>query len=282
LYVSVGTYGIVKNAPLPSFTASYSGFIGNDSTTIVSGPTFTVSPAYTGAAGVYSIIPSNLVLDPPAYTIIYQPGTLYVNPKGAGTKKVRVYLECVDTLVNHPDGFDYLARFRYENDNATPIYVPVGPDNFLTALGSYTGNPPTVFLPGVHYFDIPFDGLKITWTLKTYNVNQKSAAASEASSTSNRCNSGSGSRVMFQQEESFEDVDVYPNPSGDFVMVRFNTGAGESASIILYDLTGREHVVQTDRNANEVRMDLSSLINGLYLIRVKTEESERIIRLVKE
>ena len=67
---------------------------------IVSGPTYTLSPACTGNAGTYTIIPSNVVTScPDCYIITYTPGTLYVDPKGKNAKNLKPYLVCVDTLL---------------------------------------------------------------------------------------------------------------------------------------------------------------------------------------
>ena len=57
------------------------GFIGQDSLTIISGPKYTLNPVYNGKPGIYSIVPSDLVLTVPGnYTVTYIPGTLCVNP----------------------------------------------------------------------------------------------------------------------------------------------------------------------------------------------------------
>ena len=77
-----------------------------------------------------------------------------------------------------------LHIFPYENPNLTTVYVPIGSDNNIIALGSYSGVQPQIFLPSGGKFDVYFDGQKLTWLLITYNGNQKTAIASDASSTS--------------------------------------------------------------------------------------------------
>ena len=82
---------ILQGSSLPPFTSTITGFKYKENTR-VSGPQYTLSPAYAGAAGVYSITPSSLILTTQSqsnYSINYVPGTLYVNPKGPGAKNVK-------------------------------------------------------------------------------------------------------------------------------------------------------------------------------------------------
>jgi hypothetical protein len=92
-----------------------------------------------------------------------------------------------EVVTNHPSGFGYIAHFSYENPNSTPVFVPRGPDNQLTSEGSFSGLQPELFNPGIGYFDIYFDGRKLKWVVRTYENNQNSSVATEASSSSARC-----------------------------------------------------------------------------------------------
>lgn len=61
------------------------------------------------------------------------------------TQAVNVFVECV----RNGDGrFD--AKLGYENGNAVPVMVPVGPSNRFSPAPEDRGQP-TVFLPGVHH-----------------------------------------------------------------------------------------------------------------------------------
>jgi hypothetical protein len=63
-------------------------------------------------------------------------------------------LDCVEVLTNSHTGFGFVAHFRYENANVTPVYIPIGDNNKLVALGNYMGVPPVVFVPGGSRFDV--------------------------------------------------------------------------------------------------------------------------------
>jgi hypothetical protein len=69
------TYG----GALPAFTVSYSGFInGDDASSLTVLPTITTTASSSSATGDYPITASGAVA--PNYTIVYNPGTLTVNP----------------------------------------------------------------------------------------------------------------------------------------------------------------------------------------------------------
>ncbi|MFM7902494.1 MAG: MBG domain-containing protein, partial [Bacteroidota bacterium] len=137
LTVTANLKFINRNDPLPAFTSTITGFVPGGQNTIISGPTYSVSPSgCCTQAGQYTITPANLVLAVPGnYNISYVSGPLYVNPKGQGAKKINVSLVCVDTVSNHPSGFPFLARFQWENQNNTPVYVPLGPTNYFNMEG---------------------------------------------------------------------------------------------------------------------------------------------------
>ena len=57
-------------------------------------------------------------------------------------------------------------------------------NNYLSTSGHYSGQLPTLFPPGTGQFKIYFDGVKMTWTLATYNAQHCTAVAATASSSS--------------------------------------------------------------------------------------------------
>jgi hypothetical protein len=285
LTVTADTKYINRGDPLPTFTSTITGFVGNDRNTIISGPTHTLSPVYTGLAGVYTIIPSNLVLSSSNYLITYVNGTFYVNPKGQGAKKIKPSLICIDTLVNHPSGFNYVARFAYQNDNSTAVYIPLGPDNRITALGSFSGTPPVVFVPGGGQFEIYFDGLKLTWTVRSFEVNQKASVASEASSTSNKCNSGNARLSSDVQDinNPQELVVVYPNPFRERLVIQSDAFAISPDQIQVYDLMGKLYAIPFSTQLSDgVELDLRELSAGHYILRLNSAERQEMFHIIKE
>jgi hypothetical protein len=308
---------------LPVFSSLITGLKNQD--TLISGPLFSLNPSYTGDAGVYQIVPYGANLDcPECYQTTYQDGTLYVNPKGKFARKLKPYLVCVSVLKNDPSGLNYVANFQCENDNATVVYVPVGENNFLSGAGAATaqGSLPTLFYPGQsNSFQIKFNGNKITWNITTYNVNQNSAVAQDASSTSSRCKGNTGNlRTGSAQQSSFGTsgsssntpkdstqlnvngtmmnsfnsginlfnpanniIGIFPNPSRGSFTISSADGPVSGTDVFVSDLSGKRVSAQVSKiSFKELKIDLpSSAPAGVYILRVKVGNNYSIFKLVK-
>ena len=96
----------------------------------------------------------------------------------------------------------------------------------------------------------------------------------------------SASNSLYQLRQ-VEDISIYPNPifssSGIPLTISFKEPAG-SVSITFYDLFGR---IVTDiketltQSNNPLRFDLSSLSSGLYILEVKSQKSNILMKIVK-
>jgi hypothetical protein len=302
LTVKVGDYVIFNGSPLPVFKSVITGFQYDDSLKIISGPTYTPGPTFVVQPGVYQIIPSDLKLNPDNlnYNISYVPGTLYVNPKGPGARKLKPSLDCVEVLTNDPRGFKYVAHFSYENPNPTPVFVPIGDNNSLKAAGSFSGVQPELFLPTGGKFNVYFNGQKLTWTVVSYEVNQKSSVASSASSTSSKCNFDaltstlllttevtadmtSSARYMNASTEEWRPdyIRVSPNPVRDLVTINWKDISDKE--IIILDINGKSYQLPDVRQTspNSLELNLSGFQAGLYLIKVKSMISSKVVRVIK-
>jgi len=290
LQVNANDAFIFQGDRQPAFTASITGLKNGDNPSV----SFTVTPGYTGAAGEYTIQPilgafSNQV----NYSISYVNGTLYVNPQGPGTRKLRPSLDCIVEVMNpQPGQFRYIAHFMCINDNTSTVYVPVGPDNQLSSLGgTFDGSAqPAVFKPGLTRFDVPFDGLKLTWTVKTYESNHKTSVASDASSSSAKC-SISNARVMNATETTAVPdelpaaitAQVYPNPATEKLFIYSAGGLPVLNDIRLYSASGVLFTVKGVKRTgtDRIEVDVTGLPHGFYFIRCKTADGYKTFRFVK-
>jgi hypothetical protein len=209
-----------------------------------------------------------------------------------------VKLDCINQLTGDPSGFGYVAHFSYQNPNATAIYVPKGTDNSLTALGTYSGVQPEVFLPAGGKFDVYFDGLKLTWTVKTYEGSTKTAVSADASSASTKCATGarvissassqaiiSTEDVALQGETLLPKAGVYPNPVTDRLSIWLsNNTAVTDRDIIIYDLAGRVVKIKkvSHSTTNVFVLDMSNLISGVYLVKIKTGKGYVTAKIIKQ
>ncbi|MDQ6815189.1 MAG: T9SS type A sorting domain-containing protein, partial [Bacteroidota bacterium] len=275
---------INQGSPLPVFTSSLVGLSYND---VISGINYSARTVNTSVAGVYNNMPSLATSTYPNYEIIFVTGKFYVNPYGPGAKKVQPKLECVEQVSNMP-GFGYVAHFSYENKNSTPFYVPLGADNSIVASGPYSGTPPVAFAAGSGSFNIFFDGKKMTWTLKTNEGQQKTAMASDASSSSNRCNSKSitAASVMIETTEAmsnYETSTIYPNPVINQLTLTSALPISSDKDVLITDVNGRSIPIAGLRriSTNVVVLNVAGLQKGVYFLRLKTSDSFRTFRFIK-
>ncbi|MBW6460324.1 MAG: T9SS type A sorting domain-containing protein, partial [Bacteroidales bacterium] len=267
---------------LPLFTATFEGFVKGETDTVVTGLSFTVDPAYTGAAGIYQIIPSAV-----AENYVFTPvnGTLYVNPFGPGTKHIKTRLRCVEEL-DEPDanGFLYVANFEYENDNATHVFIPVGEDNYFTSQGSYNNvNQPELFLAGGGSFTVPFDGSSLVWTVKSFRHNgNKTSVASQASSGSSRCLKLAPAEVLAGTDTNGDITNIYPNPVAGRLTIEMNQDADLSGGITVHDIYGKSFPVNIwQTSAFRAELDLSGLSAGIYFVRINLGETVTVHKIIK-
>ncbi len=80
-------------------------------------------------------------------------------------------------------------------------------------------------------------------------------------------------------ENELNPLSVYPNPSDQLVTIE-NIGIGNS-EIKVVDINGRI-VLSTDSTSDEVQLDVSQFVNGIYIIRVANEYGVRNVRFVKK
>jgi hypothetical protein len=283
---------------LPTFTFKINGLKYDDDFSDVfsgtvtfkitnsSGVVVTTSPL---PAGVYNVVPVVQIKQPIDYTVTLSAGTLYVNPKGPGAKKLKPKLDCVEQLPsNHPSGFKYVAHFACDNDNPTTVFVPIGDDNLLIAQGSKSGVQPEVFPPGTTKFDIYFDGKKLIWTVRTFDINQKTSVGTEASSSSARCPSGyvSSSSVVSTPEEIMvneHDLSVYPNPVSNELYIEFRNMNIFEKDIRMYDLLGRVVQVTISKiSSHAAKVYTGGLTPGMYLIRILDAKETKTIKILKK
>lgn len=67
-------------------------------------------------------------------------------------------------------------------------------------------------------------------------------------------------------------IRMFPNPASDFVTLRFTDLQNEKMTVSLYDISGRLVMKeQKSDSQSELRMNISSLSSGLYLMKIYNE-----------
>ncbi len=77
-------------------------------------------------------------------------------------------------------------------------------------------------------------------------------------------------------------VSAYPNPSNGTVMIRSIVGAGQLNSLAMFDLTGRQVLVESGLKTSTYQINRNDLPSGIYLLQVVTEKGRGTIKLIFE
>lgn len=89
----------------------------------------------------------------------------------------------------------------------------------------------------------------------------------------------------FVQPEPWLSVDVFPNPSSDYITVKILSSRITDATITLSDMTGKA-ITSTSFTLNKSRtfetFDVSKLSNGLYFITVQTPYDRITLKFIKQ
>ncbi|WP_417602602.1 MBG domain-containing protein [Owenweeksia hongkongensis] len=285
IYVTARDTFAEAGSPAPPFNYDILGdHYSIDS--ILSAPSLALGSMYTGAAGVYDINPSGLVIERASnYLIYYTTGQLYVNPKGIGTQKILLSLQCVDQISNHSSGFDYVAHISYSNRNSTPIYIPKGKNNVILSGGLNSDDPTEIFHAGNGSKDIYFDGSGFAWFVFSNQNNSLSYSLVYANNNSQKCIVAKKSSSPIELAEEYAtEPSIYPNPVKNHLVINtFNQFAGEE--IFIYDLNGKrtnENYILTKTDLGNYKVDFSKVRPGMYMVIVQTKEQRFTYKVIKD
>lgn len=76
-------------------------------------------------------------------------------------------------------------------------------------------------------------------------------------------------------------VDIFPNPTADEVNIVLSNKINLSASIIIYNTLG-EIIIQEKMSTNEKKLDISTLPNGLYFLKINSKENTITKKIIKQ
>ena len=190
-----------------------------------------------------------------------------------------------------------VAHMYYDNPNPFTLFIPEGPRNHIyyeNGNVSVTGLVPQLFNPGVHTFDVTFNGTKMIWELTSYKTSLTAAISSDASATSQRCDEdilNSGARTSGQEIEratsstfDLTTITGYPNPVSDMFYVNLDEDHIASVKVNLVDIQGRKFAVQLTRNASgrRLELDLAGLNSGLYMLMLDFDNDQKILKVLKQ
>jgi hypothetical protein len=191
----------------------------------------------------------------------------------------------VENVPPDENGFTWIARFKYTNNNSTPVFVPAGYNNQLTGPGSFsTSGQPELFMPGIGTWEVRFDGAYMTWIVKSYYNWTLTASSAFARSTSVQCNKTTLAEELPEKPIDTESgISVYPNPASDKVYINVSAGLITADDVFIFDMLGNQCQVRMVKiSDNLIEIDLSAVKAGLYLLRIKTAVEIKAFRIIRQ
>jgi hypothetical protein len=83
-----------------------------------------------------------------------------------------------------------------------------------------------------------------------------------------------------ENQSSFSEMNVYPNPADDHIVLSLNSAIEDQLTLEVYSLSGALIVtqeVEVTTGNNEIPVDLSAVLSGNYLISVRNGESKTVL-----
>jgi hypothetical protein len=84
---------------------------------------------------------------------------------------------------------------------------------------------------------------------------------------------------LYENSSVWSDLSVYPNPSNGIFVLKLNNGVEKT--LLISDLTGRV-VKQLTSSEDAVNVDMSELANGIYYIKVLSNNSTAVVKVIKQ
>ena len=89
------------------------------------------------------------------------------------------------------------------------------------------------------------------------------------------------SSVSIMQVANQKDFNVYPNPSSNLIFV--SSELSNNFSVSVYNIVGKEMLSKVDsKNLNHIQLNISSLSNGVYILKIETEGKTFVQKIFKE
>ncbi|RZJ37129.1 MAG: T9SS type A sorting domain-containing protein [Chryseobacterium sp.] len=84
--------------------------------------------------------------------------------------------------------------------------------------------------------------------------------------------------ILATDEEKSSAISYYPNPAKNNLTVE---NSQELTNITIYDLAGKV-VLKQDANSKNVKLDVSKLAKGVYMMRAATKEGAKTVKIIKD
>jgi Secretion system C-terminal sorting domain len=86
-------------------------------------------------------------------------------------------------------------------------------------------------------------------------------------------------QIKLEQNSTVEnDVLIVPNPASELAKLNFIEPIFAKIEVSVFDARGRTIEQKTFDNSNAIEINLANYVNGVYLIKIKTEQGEKFAK----
>ena len=94
---------------------------------------------------------------------------------------------------------------------------------------------------------------------------------------------GNGGVTFIKEHQPSETTfTICPNPANDKITITGKNMAQEEIRITIFTINGEQSMNETFRNQNQIKMDVSTLSKGTYLVKIWTKDTVEVKKLVIE
>ena len=83
-----------------------------------------------------------------------------------------------------------------------------------------------------------------------------------------------------EKETGIQQFDLYPNPGNEIVTINYNIPTGNNIVVSVINISGKEVFRRKFSANNQIQLDISEVDNGLYLIRLQSENNYSCKKLI--
>jgi hypothetical protein len=84
---------------------------------------------------------------------------------------------------------------------------------------------------------------------------------------------------LSSESEDLNDLVIMPNPNNGEFIVSLNNKLTKNVTV--FDLMGRQ-ILQIESDNDKIFVDITSFASGIYYVKVQSETSFKVIKIVKE
>lgn len=184
--------------------------------------------------------------------------TAYSMHAGKCFEPLNVFVKCI----RHNSNGTTTAVFGYENINPWGVYLAGFPVNYLVYEDA--GQlPENTFYSGKYdsAFSATFSGAEMKWALTGPDGVQRFAVASDA--WCRNCDS------VYYNNTNEKTYIVTPNPAQDIISVSAKeAGLNNNAEVVFFDASGRNVPVNSVTAGGAIRIDISKMQRGFYIVAI--------------